>query len=232
MPSKCPWSARKILNARPLALTHLHYHVGQNSRFFLWHDPLVHNRPLLEQFDHSITSTMDLPIRSRAGQIINNGEWIRFSTNHVDAMALRHLLNTTTIVDQDYITWDDMRAKWVKCSSIYHSLRISADPPDWIGKIRHPYAIPRCSITLWLALKNRLLTKDRMINFGMLVTNGNCVLCHCMLETAQHLFMDCPYTSALLTGILWPIVNKWQDLLDGNFLIGTTTRVKKLCSYL
>lgn len=106
MPSKCPWSARQILNARPLALPHLQYHVGVNSGFYYWHDPLIQNCPLLERFGPSIASVMDIPNRARAGLVMNNEDWIYFGSNHVDAIEVRHLPINIRIVDRDAITWD------------------------------------------------------------------------------------------------------------------------------
>ena len=39
IPSNCPWSLRKILNARPHFSGHIRYQVGRESNFLLWHDP-------------------------------------------------------------------------------------------------------------------------------------------------------------------------------------------------
>ena len=49
----------------------------------------------------------------------------------------------------------------------------------------------QCSFILWLALRNRLWTRDRMIQCHM-NTPANCLLCNSM-ESINHLFSDCSY---------------------------------------
>ncbi|KAK1377103.1 hypothetical protein POM88_033296 [Heracleum sosnowskyi] len=82
-----------------------------HSNFFLWHDPFVQNRPLLERFGSSITSLMGVPNRARAGQVLDNVGWVHFGPNHGTSLDVRSLLSSTRIEDQDSIYWNDLRAK-------------------------------------------------------------------------------------------------------------------------
>lgn len=194
IPSKCPQGARQILNARNQALPHLKYHVGRDSHFYIWHDPLIPNCPLVVRFEPSLALDEEIEDQSRAGQVMNDNEWISFGSNNVNAIEACHLLSSIHIYNRDYISCHDMRFKWVKCSSIYHSIRSRVNPPDWVDIIWHSYSIPRCSLTLWLMLKNRLLTKDRMLRFCLNVEDENCVLCHCL-----------PAYQKLLSTSLWTV---------------------------
>lgn len=60
------------MNARSQALPHLQYHAGQYSCFYIWHDPLVNNCPLVVGFDPSIASVKEVPDYAIAGFIINS----------------------------------------------------------------------------------------------------------------------------------------------------------------
>jgi hypothetical protein len=53
-------------------------------------------------------------------------------------------------------------------------------------------ALPRCKITLWLALTNKLFTWDNGQKRGCCGPN-RCSLCKDNPESATHLFISCPY---------------------------------------
>ena len=61
--------------------------------------------------------------------------------------------------------------------------------------------IPRQNFILWLAAHQRLSTHDRIIN----LTPGPlaCTLCHSQMETHDHLFFACAYSTYV-----------WQDLMQ------------------
>lgn len=103
---------------------------------------------------------------------------------------------------------------------VWNSIRRNANPPTWLAAIYHPIAIRNCSLYLWLALRGRLMTKDRMRNFGLNV-NLRCTLCYSYDESASHLFVSCPYTAILLRGSPVPLSLDWNDWLNGIFCQGT-----------
>ena len=53
---------------------------------------------------------------------------------------------------------------------------------------------PKMACCLLRALKNRLLTRDRLSNFGI-TQQVQCVMCHIGLESIHHVFFACPYAS-------------------------------------
>lgn len=229
LPTHCPWGARKILNVRAAALSHLQYQVGSNSNFLLWHDPLVHNKSLIQLLGNSIYSIMDSDSFTVAGEVIANNCWVDFGNNHVLAIEARNLLATVTIHSSDKILWAGSHI--IKSSTIFWSLHSARNGPPWIKYIWHQFHIPRCAIYLWLMLRNRLLTKVRMIQFNMQV-DGNCILCHNSLESAQHLFLECSYTSTLLQALQWPISRNWNEIMEGNLFMGNGIQLEKNCTYL
>lgn len=89
----------------------------------------------------------------------------------------------------------------------------------------------RIEFFLWLALKNRLLTKEKMIQFGFNV-NPTCVLCYSSMETAEHIFSDCPYTRLVLRGGSLPIALTWSEWQMGIFTAGRVTNLEKHLAWL
>ncbi|KAH0675380.1 hypothetical protein KY285_023181 [Solanum tuberosum] len=55
-------------------------------------------------------------------------------------------------------------------------------------------AQPKHRFILWLVVQDRLLTKERMLKMNISVEEANCCLCDAQkLETAKHLFSECPW---------------------------------------
>ena len=66
-----------------------------------------------------------------------------------------------------------------------------------------PHSTPKYSFLAWVAIKNRLQTGDRILQWNR-DANGVCVLCHDALETHDHLFFGCCYPGRV-----------WRELVGG-----------------
>ena len=64
----------------------------------------------------------------------------------------------------------------------------------WHKIIWFPYAFPKCGFILWLAIRERLGTHDRL-HFSSY--NWDCLLCNNQRETHDHLFFSCTFTKAI-----------------------------------
>ena len=79
----------------------------------------------------------------------------------------------------------------------YKLLQGPAEKEKFSKQIWCRMSMPKHSFILWLAVKNRLLTRSRLQKFRMLA-NANCVLCDADEETREHLFFKCPKTATCL----------------------------------
>lgn len=59
------------------------------------------------------------------------------------------------------------------------------------------YNIPKYSFTCWLVAHGRLLTKDRLVNWNILIEDDSCALCNRETESIGHLFFKCQYSRDL-----------------------------------
>ncbi|XP_074360314.1 uncharacterized protein LOC141700436 [Apium graveolens] len=130
-------------------------------------------------------------------------------------MELRRLILSIPITYVDKVSWEGLDNPTV--SSIWNSIRSTAAPPPWLPAVWHRVSIPKCSFTMWLAMQNRLLTKDIMIHFGFNVS-PTCVLCYSNVESNRH--MDCPYSYLILKGCPFNINIDWDAWQVGNFIDG------------
>ncbi|XP_049372581.1 uncharacterized protein LOC125837524 [Solanum verrucosum] len=62
-------------------------------------------------------------------------------------------------------------------------------------------AQPKHRFILWLAVEDRLLTKERLMKMNISVKEVNCCLCDAQkLETVKHLFSECPWITEVNRG--------------------------------
>ena len=228
---KTPWCVRKILQARPLALRFIRYQLGATSNFSFWNDPWLDNKPLLTRFDDTIISEAASTKEDVVADFIHNATWNLPTSNHTLIMELREMVLPVTIHQYDAITWADNQAKFVSTSLIWNSIRLSSNTVPWTSAVWHALSIPKCAFIFWLALKNRLLTKERMVRFG-LGNDSTCDFCHTDTETNAHLFSSCSFVTEILSDTSFSFTQDWNQYLSGEFLTGRQTMVWKNFSLL
>ena len=74
----------------------------------------------------------------------------------------------------------------------------------WPRLVWHGSIIPRHSFILWLGLKDRLLTKDKLQDF---IEDQSCPLCNSQNETLNHLFFHCRIGNQI-----WANVKRWLGI--------------------
>ena len=76
----------------------------------------------------------------------------------------------------------------------WNHIRSTTSKVSWHKALWFNQATPKFRFCTWLALGNRLTTGDRMAAWNVGI-DGSCVLCNQHLETRDHLFFSCSYTS-------------------------------------
>ena len=89
--------------------------------------------------------------------------------------------------------------------NIYASLRPRGEVVNWSRTIWESWSLPRHSFILWLAVKGKLKTKDRL-NF-VVTLDDICPLCRQNPESHNHLFFRCTWTADL-----WVLVKRWLGI--------------------
>lgn len=205
--------------------------MGTLSRFLFWYDPWVDWTHLLRQFHPTIISLAKSTQLAEVGNYIQNGSWSLPSSNHPWIVELRRQVSSICIARNDTIQWDGQPAHLMNLSMIWQTIRARGSTPLWIHSVWNNLSIPKCSFTFWLALKNRLLTKERMSRFGM-NTDVRCVLCDNATETNDQIFSSCSYVTEVISGTGFSFTMDWTSFLNGQFIMGGNSGMKKLLSFL
>lgn len=173
--------------------------VHNGCRAIFWHSSWLHGRRLLDRFPllygHSRRKFRTVH------EALQNGKWIQdVAYNLNDALlaeffALWQLLQENMPPldsnEEDQIFWKPKASGKYTAQSAYKMQffgSIDSTFPKLIWKI---WAPPKCKLFLWLLLRDRLWTAQRLQVRGW-DNNYFCGLCIRNLETSMHLFVECP----------------------------------------
>ncbi|GJX39518.1 reverse transcriptase domain, reverse transcriptase zinc-binding domain protein [Tanacetum coccineum] len=103
-------------------------------------------------------------------------------------------------------------------SNVWHTICGRGEEIDWFYLVWSSYCIPRHEINLWLIMRKRLKTQDRLRQWDV----GNDVdlnPCKTQKDSHEHLFFVCPYSAAIRNNILkvadLPSISPiWADILN------------------
>jgi hypothetical protein len=102
------------------------------------------------------------------------------------------------------------------CSETWEVLREKLPTVSWWRTIWFSQAIPKHSFILWLVFWDALPTKDIMIFWGF-VGNFICSFCHGCLESRDHLFFSCSFSSRVWKRVIATCFisnprKEWEDI--------------------
>lgn len=89
-----------------------------------------------------------------------------------------------------------------KKNRAYDFFRIHSLPKPWASLVWDSIIPPKFSFILWLAMKKKLNTKDRLQFLGI---NPACVLCYSQPESIEHLFFHCSFSQ-----VIWTAIRGWM----------------------
>ncbi|XP_026447428.1 uncharacterized protein LOC113347950 [Papaver somniferum] len=88
--------------------------------------------------------------------------------------------------------------------------------PPWNSLVWFKKHIPRHSFISWLAFHRRLKTRSKLLSWGT-ISDASCVLCGDEMETEDHIFHDCIFSSGIWNGLLLKLgsiralANSWEE---------------------
>ncbi|XP_022014977.1 uncharacterized protein LOC110914496 [Helianthus annuus] len=224
-PSNCCWSWRKLAQLRPLIRNHIWSEVGNGIKTSAWFDYWCDIGPLGNFISPRNISDADFMMDDTVANIYSNGSWSW-------PMAWRGLFPVLIQLDQlhldpskpDRLLWRDGTDKSEFSSSgVWHSIRHKDPEVNWCNIVWFSQCIPRHAFMMWLVMKGKLLTQDKILNWELSRRkNMNmmcCLLCYKNFDSHAHLFFECEFSSQV-----WLIIrNKagmvtvrpiWADIVD------------------
>ena len=125
----------------------------------------------------------------------------------------RQLLSLTRSEEEDVVLWrgkhDVYKSQFITRETWNH-IRPAREKVAWYKGLWFSQATPKFRFCSWLAQKNRLTTGDRMVMWNQGI-DGSCVLCQQHLETRDHLFFRCAYSSSLWSRLMRQLMGHYTE---------------------
>ncbi|XP_074305781.1 uncharacterized protein LOC141641002 [Silene latifolia] len=116
---------------------------------------------------------------------IKGQEWLSYIPPVQSSWSWRMICKTKEILKDGFYAGEWTEHHGYSVAHGYHWLQGPKDKVSWCPLIWNKLNLPKHSFIGWLAVQHRLLTKDRLMQFGI-ITDGLCDLCMAHPETHQH----------------------------------------------
>ena len=195
---KGSWVWRKLLKLRVQVYEFIRFEVHDGQTAFFWVDDWLQVGKLIDITGPIGTCHLRVARHARVRDAVSNSSWnirghrSRFFHEHIDRIRTVQLPHES--LGPDVALWkhsDDNYKPYFSSSSTWEQVRNKKPDVFWSKGVWFTQGVPRFSFIVWLAVKNRLSTGDRMRVWGI---QQGCVLCGESDETRDHLFFACLYS--------------------------------------
>ncbi|GJQ95758.1 putative RNA-directed DNA polymerase [Tanacetum coccineum] len=193
------WGWRKLLTIRSIIRPFIWFELGNGCKASAWFDMWDTNGLVMSHIMNRAISSVGFTTRDNVANVVHGTDW-----KWPQSWFMRFL----SLVS---ISWQSIRQR--------------SNEVGWYRLVWSKYGIPGHSIHLWLVMKRRLKTQDRLRQWGV-GNNVNlnvlrCSLCNLHPDSHDHLFFECSFSSKV-----WSIVRKaaempsisliWNDIIKCN----------------
>ncbi|GJX04948.1 reverse transcriptase domain, reverse transcriptase zinc-binding domain protein [Tanacetum coccineum] len=153
--------------------------------------------PLANQVSSRDIHRSGLNSNSMVIDIVHDGNWI-WPQELLERYPFLNSYNLQTSNECDRLVWrlHDGTVKQFSVSQVWASIRPRDVKVDWYDMVWFPANIPRHAINLWLIIKRKLKTQDRICSWD--ISNSlvsSCTLCEAIPDSHEHLFFMCPFSN-------------------------------------
>ncbi|GJT75704.1 RNA-directed DNA polymerase, eukaryota, reverse transcriptase zinc-binding domain protein [Tanacetum coccineum] len=145
------------------------------------------------------------------------------------------ILNNTP--DKPIWVDNDRNARKFSTQTVCKDIRGNGDLVNWKDIVWHPNCIPKHTFIVWLAVKMKLSTQDKMLKW-YLNRVFECSLCKKEADSHEHLFFKCEYAQKIWKRVcviakLKVKEDKWEDIIKNmslkNDKRGIWGIIRRLC---
>ncbi|GJX37778.1 putative gag-pol polyprotein [Tanacetum coccineum] len=193
------WGWRKLLQIRPHVRPFIWHKINNGMSTSMWFDRWADPCPLRDMIMVRNIVCSGFSLSSTVSDLISNGSWRwphDWSSRFSNVFNI-YVPDINSDLD-DVIVWRDIRGVFQRFSiaGAWDSLRLRADVIDWYHVVWFPHCIPRHASHLWLVIKEKLKTQDRLRQWDVGPSNLlRCPLCDMVPDSHSYLFFECSFAS-------------------------------------
>ncbi|XP_013628130.1 PREDICTED: uncharacterized protein LOC106334389 [Brassica oleracea var. oleracea] len=192
------WMWPKLLKLRPLVYEFMRFEVNDGRTAFFWFDDWLRMGRLIDITGNVGTCYLGIARNARVSDAARQSEWRVRGQRSRHYHELHACILAEPVPDEergrDVVLWKHSDDNYKTCFSsakTWDQIRDRRPVVFWSKSIWFTQGVPRFSFIVWLAVKNRLSTGDRIRAWGI---QQGCVLCGERDETRDHIFFACPYS--------------------------------------
>lgn len=235
------WIWKSILKIRGVAHPFLSCKVGTGNSIFFWHENWTSLGPLIDLAGANGPRVTGIPRLATVFQAIIGTYWKLPRGRHLIIILLRACLPTAGSVlryTHDEFLWRYSGSSppgQFSSSLTWTSLHPETGLVDWWKSVWFTESIPKHSFIMWLAMRDKLTTRDILLSWGLQVPSAY-LLCDDAPENKLHLFFICLFSSQIFRGMFLhhsikpPL--RFQDTFTWISNCSKPKRVKTICSIL
>ncbi|XP_013713521.2 uncharacterized protein LOC106417228 [Brassica napus] len=194
------WVWRQLLKIKAEGITFIKPLLGTGHKISFWYDAWTPFGQLIRFLGDRGPSQLRVPINASVAEACSPYGWSLPSPRSNEALELHIYLTsiqcpTFSEVADSYVWATTVREEpRFNARNTWHDLRPSLPTQPNIDVIWFKGAVPRNNFTMWVANMDRLPTRARLASWGLQIPTA-CCLCSALVETRDHLFITCNYSS-------------------------------------
>ncbi|GJS48870.1 RNA-directed DNA polymerase, eukaryota, reverse transcriptase zinc-binding domain protein [Tanacetum coccineum] len=216
------WNLKQILKLRDSVRKFIGYKIGNGIDCFVWYDRWHSNGPLCRLISNHIISSCGFDLNAKVADLICGNNWIwpiEWSELFSEVIDVPVPVLSSDSVDK--ALWFNKKNEEVQFSvkEAWKVLRIDGPEVMWHKHVWFSQCIPRHAFILWMALKGRLKTQDR-ISRWIGADNMVCPFCKSCKDSHSHLFFQCGFAQGVwdrlkLMSRLEDLSYVWAEIVSG-----------------
>ncbi|GKC40118.1 putative RNA-directed DNA polymerase, partial [Tanacetum coccineum] len=157
------WGWRKILQLRPIVREFIWHKVGNGSNTSLWYDRWCAASPLANHVSNRDVFRAGLSLSSCISDIVAGNVW-NWPSDLIDKYPLLNSCKVPLSSEVDSLEWrlHDGAVKNFSISQVWSNIRPRDVKVPWYHMVWFPLSIPRHAFNMWLIVKRKLKTQDRI----------------------------------------------------------------------
>ena len=172
--SNMSWGWRKVLQIRPLIREFVWHNIGDGALTSLWYDRWCSSSQLANSISTRDMFRARLNPLSKVRNIFLNNVWT-WPQELINKYPFLSSIVMPNHVDRpDLLEWrdEDGNVKSFSVSIVWRSIRPRSNKVMWVDVVWFSSCIPRHAFNLWLIVKQRLKTQDRVARWQDLLWFG------------------------------------------------------------
>ncbi|XP_021996282.1 uncharacterized protein LOC110893484 [Helianthus annuus] len=210
---------------RPLVKEHIWHSLGAGNTISAWYDSWCHLGPLSTLLSPRVITNAGFRLDAMVSDVYRHDSWAW-------PAAWRDLFPVLNQLDHlcpdqnklDRLVWKDGDNMLDHSSfTVWNTIRLREQEVDWAKIVWFPQCIPRHAFLVWLIMRRKLLTQDKILKWDLARRkNMNmmcCLLCYADVDSHDHLFFECQFSSQV-----WSLVRgnvnmdnvqpKWSSIVN------------------